>query len=669
MPRPEVRILGTMQRWIPILALLWCTAVSGQNYFLQGSATNTGPDCYQLTPAIGNQTGAVWYAEPLDLTQPFNISFEIGLGSLDANGADGIMFVLQLDGTDAIGQSGGGLGFLGFETAFGVEFDTWQNGDYGDPFYDHIGCVSDGSVSHNAATAFGPVAAMIDGNGNGEDGGIHIGQITWDPATQLISVSFDCDLRLVQQVDLIGQVFGGVSEVWWGFTGSTGGSTNVQTVCLQENSLTTPSDITLCPGDSIQLNVVGSNDGSYQWSPPAFLSDPTLPNPWCVPEASVSYTVLYTGLCGQALTAEINVAVEPLTLSLTPPPPYVLTCNSPVLNLLVDANFPGVEYAWATTDPNGFVSSGGTAAVVDGAGTVTVTGVAAGGLCTDQVSVEVVANLEAFTVELTADAAQIDCQHPEVLLSATPSDASADLSWNTSNGAFSGGDDLIVASEAGTYVCTVLNPANGCTSSSTWELLADLTTPLVEAGWADTITCKDPTRTIQGASISPADYTADFTWTWIDGAGGLTQTHTISPTAHTPGWHYLDVVFAENGCTGVDSVFVYRDPDAAVDASSLTLPNVFTPGSDGRNDSFRAFLADDPGFELLGVMERYGLQVYNRWGNLVYQNAGLPIRWDGTDAQGSPVSPGTYYVLLDWRITCGGVQEGQSTTEVEVFRP
>lgn len=663
-------ILGAMQRLIFALVLFWSAHASGQNYFLQGSATNTGPDCYQLTPAIGTQTGAVWYAEPIDLTQPFNISFEIGLGSLDGNGADGIMFVLQLDGTDAIGASGGGLGFLGFNTAFGVEFDTWQNGNYGDPSYDHIGCVSDGSVDHNAATAFGAPVAMIDGFGNGEDGANHIGQITWDPATQLISVSFDCDVRLVEQVDLINDVFNGESQVWWGFTGSTGGSFNVQTVCLQANSLTTPSDVTLCPGDSIQLNVVGSNEGSYQWSPPNYLSDPTAADPWCVPDASIQYTVQYTGLCGQALTADIAVSVEPLEMNLLPLGPYVLTCDEPVINFQVDANYTGVDYTWQTTNPDGFVTSGGASAVVNGGGTVTVSGSAANGLCTDEVAVEVVVDQTPFTATLSADAPQIDCNTPAVSITASPSDPEAVLSWSASGGAdFTGGPMTIEADAPGTFTCAVLNPGNGCSSETTWELTADLTAPVVDAGSVDTLTCKDPTWPVVGASIGSAGYTAAFEWTWVEGAGGMTQTSTLAPVAHTPGWHYLEVTLAENGCSGVDSVFVYQDPDAAVDASSLTLPNVVTPGSDGRNDSFRAFLADDPSFEVLGVMERYDLRVFNRWGNLVYQNTGLPIRWDTHDLHGNPVSPGTYYVLLDWRITCGGVQEGQATTELEVIRP
>ncbi len=149
----------------------------------------------------------------------------------------------------------------------------------------------------------------------------------------------------------------------------------------------------------------------------------------------------------------------------------------------------------------------------------------------------------------------------------------------------------------------------------------------------------------------------------------MTQVDGISPTAHTPGWHYLVVELEENGCAGVDSVWVYQDPEAAVDVSSIALPNVMSPNADGKNDTFRPFLADDPEFEVLGIMDRYTLQVFNRWGDVVFVNTGLPIRWDGTMDSGSDCADGTYYVLVDYRIACGGVQEGTLRTELKVLRP
>ncbi|MGB0424015.1 MAG: L-type lectin-domain containing protein, partial [Flavobacteriales bacterium] len=204
-----------------MFGFLCTTSPWAQNYFLNGDATFLGDDCYLLTPAVNTQNGTVWYGDQLDLNEPFNIQFTMNFGSNDDNGADGIVFVLQTVGVTAIGESGGGIGYLGFDPSFGIEFDTWFNGDYGDPFYDHIAMVSNGVVDHNAPSNIaGPVQAS-GGDINIEDGQDHVVQVIWNPTTMTMSVSFDCLFRLVGNVDLIEDIFQGQNLVYWGFTSAT----------------------------------------------------------------------------------------------------------------------------------------------------------------------------------------------------------------------------------------------------------------------------------------------------------------------------------------------------------------------------------------------------------------------------------------------------------------
>jgi len=68
------------------------------------------------------------------------------------------------------------------------------------------------------------------------------------------------------------------------------------------------------------------------------------------------------------------------------------------------------------------------------------------------------------------------------------------------------------------------------------------------------------------------------------------------------------------------------------------LPNVFTPGSDGLNDFFIPFP-----FRFVGDVE---LQVYNRWGKLVFETSDPAILWDGInqDTQ-KECTDGTYYYV------------------------
>ena len=136
-----------------------------------GDAASLGGDCYQITDNNEWELGAVWFNEQLDLNQPFIINVDINLGNQDADGADGVVFVMQSVGPLAIGDAGGGLGFEGFNPSFGVEIDTWQNTDIGDLSLDHVAFHRDGINWHNAPyfNLAGPVPARADG-ANIEDG-------------------------------------------------------------------------------------------------------------------------------------------------------------------------------------------------------------------------------------------------------------------------------------------------------------------------------------------------------------------------------------------------------------------------------------------------------------------------------------------------------------------
>jgi hypothetical protein len=104
------------------------------NFILNGDATIQPGNVFQLTPAIGNQSGSVWNNIQINLNNPFHFNIDLFLGC-NNGGADGIAFVLQPIST-SLGSSGGGLGYAGINPSFAVEFDTWQNSS--DPSYDHI---------------------------------------------------------------------------------------------------------------------------------------------------------------------------------------------------------------------------------------------------------------------------------------------------------------------------------------------------------------------------------------------------------------------------------------------------------------------------------------------------------------------------------------------------
>lgn len=654
-------------------------------YYLNGSSTVIGEDCYQITPATNTQTGSVWYADQVDLSQPLDLQFLLNLGNNDSNGADGICFVLQSVGTEALGQSGGGIGFLGedFQPAFAIEFDTYQNADFGDPIGDHIAMVSNGSVNHLLGTAIaGPVQADAF-NPNIEDGEDHQGRVTWDPIDQVVRVYFDCELRLEGFIDLVGDIFNGQNQVYFGFTAGTGGANNLQTVCLEENILGSAEQSFVCPGAELQLNVP-SPSGAATWSPGDYLSDSLSASPVATPPEGLTepliYVAQYQDNCGADIVDTIQLNVEVMTAEVDGV--TNLTCDEPVLNLSATSNFPGpLEYNWSATEGN--ITFNGGQATVDEAGSFDVLLSFEDGLCEAAASFVVAYDTATYTGEFP-EAAYLTCDAPTVELSPLSlSSAEAVVTWATVFGEILGAGPTVTALEPGTYVAAVNNPNNGCSGSTEVEVFDASEVPVIAAGTVEPLTCVNPGQPVVGASV--ADY-APFGGPGLTPVVSWTQTNTgttmgvsppngsLGPIINAAGDYQLVVEWAETGCADSVIVNVVEGEDFGVDISSITFPNILTADNNGKNDSWYPFLKDLPDVEALSVLTNYALRVYNRWGQVVFTNAGdgfasgTPIRWYGNGGNGDPLTSGTYWYIVDYTSTCGDSQSGTAQGQIEIIR-
>lgn len=59
---------------------------------------------------------------------------------------------------------------------------------------------------------------------------------------------------------------------------------------------------------------------------------------------------------------------------------------------------------------------------------------------------------------------------------------------------------------------------------------------------------------------------------------------------------------------------------AIIPAAVLYIPNAFTPNGDGLNDSFGCIGE--------GITE-YTLQIFDRWGSLIFESSDMKVQWDG----------------------------------------
>ena len=69
------------------------------------------------------------------------------------------------------------------------------------------------------------------------------------------------------------------------------------------------------------------------------------------------------------------------------------------------------------------------------------------------------------------------------------------------------------------------------------------------------------------------------------------------------------------------------------------VPNVFTPNSDSNNDLF---------FPVCTDVESYRLQIFNRWGEQIYDQNGQQPKWDGNYNSGIQCSTNSYVYLIDY---------------------
>ncbi|MES2882118.1 MAG: PKD domain-containing protein, partial [Bacteroidota bacterium] len=328
-----------------ILSLFLSAPVFAQ-YILNGAATKNSCNCYTLTTPVTTQTGSVWNANKISLSQSFDFWFNVFLGCSD-RGADGIVFILQPIST-SIGTSGEGMGFGGVSPSIGIALDTYQNFNLADPFYDHISIQANGIINHSADLA-GPVPASALSN-DVEDCQWHNLRISWNAVTKTLTAYFDGVQRVQKHIDLVATIFNNDPNVFWGFTGATGGEVNLQQFCTAldpDFSTNFPSNIACAPA-SLQFNNQSQSFApiaSYSWRfGNGDSSNLQNPSPVLFPQPGVyDVRLKITGLDGCE-----NDTVKTITIGSVPNATLQVfdTCFKNEPRLKFTANNFGVNYQW-----------------------------------------------------------------------------------------------------------------------------------------------------------------------------------------------------------------------------------------------------------------------------------------------------------------------------------
>ena len=195
------------------------------DFTLSGGTYRTDDLCLRLTNEHDYASGSIWYKRPIDLTNPFSVGLRVVLGCKDAEGADGMVFVMTSH-SNQVGYRGEGIGFGGLVPSLGIEIDTWLNYHLLDPAQDHLAIMANGRVGHFDNLA-GPTIIP-----NIEDCKKHRFVVIWRPDEKLLEVEIDGEPVISVEKDIVKEIFGGNPIVYWGMTAATGRYNNIHEVCF-----------------------------------------------------------------------------------------------------------------------------------------------------------------------------------------------------------------------------------------------------------------------------------------------------------------------------------------------------------------------------------------------------------------------------------------------------
>jgi gliding motility-associated-like protein len=196
-------------------------------------------------------------------------------------------------------------------------------------------------------------------------------------------------------------------------------------------------------------------------------------------------------------------------------------------------------------------------------------------------------------------------------------------------------------------VCRVFTGINGCDSTHCIQATA------IEP---PTLTPLDTIVGIYGQIITLTGPDGYLTYVWQPAPEPpCVNCPSVSYPADSAG--YQEYVLTLAGTDGCPSELVFRVfvlPPCSAD--SLRIPNAFSPNGDGANDVFRVVAHE--GSEVIS-----GLEIYDRWGEKVYENVGNAF-WDGT-IDGKPAPSDVYVYIV--KVTCGNLI-GKRVGDVTLLR-
>lgn len=396
------------------------------------------------------------------------------------------------------------------------------------------------------------------------------------------------------------------------------------TILLNPLFLIDPACNGICDGQIISNPIGGTLPFNFLWNDPGA-------------QTTLSATNLCDGIFNVVITdangCQVNQSgtlIEPTAISITVDNILGASClNSPdgAIDITVSGGTPGYQYQWVSETFVDTLLTEDIAGILPMNYYLTVTDLN-GCLALDTVAVDTL-----LVVQANAGPDQFICFNDTLtLIGTTNVPVGMVYTWYDTLGVVMVDTNIffIPPVAVGTTAFLFEVAFGGCSHIDT--VLVTMNGPLTVDAGPDIDLYPTQIGTIGGAPTT----TAPNTVVW-EPALYLNDTTLFNPTVTLPliSTTYFVTATDTNGCTVTDTVYVEVLPQ-------IIIPDGISPDGNGLNDTWILdFLAQYPGVAIK-------INVYNRWGELLFESDGSYANdWGGTTKTGKKLPAGTYYYVID----------------------
>jgi gliding motility-associated-like protein len=622
-----------------------------------------------LTNAVNTSSGGIFYNQSIDLSTCYQWKVEFDFRMWEGSAADGIAFCF-LDVPPTGFVSGGGVGIPAASNGVYVILDTYDNGCGTNPeiqIYQGTNYSECGIGMINRATNMNFLRSS----------NYQTCRVEYNSG--IISVFVNNNLYLTgnYNASFVG---------YMGFTASTGGSTDkhsIKNVRIYADIAiaNAGSDVTICSGGTAQLGSASNATYTYNWTG-LDLSSTSISNPTVTLTNNTGVPITQTYDLQTTLTAlpsscpdadQVIVTVNPIPLI----PTNVAICNGQTYNFQGQAYSNTGVYTVITTDAQGCqtnnqltltvnpnlsstvnesicqgssISFNGQIYSTAGSFPVTLTSLTG---CDSIVTLNLTVNPAPVTQlnESICSGSSFTFgnqnltqsgQYSQTLQTVAGCDSIVNLNLvvnpvltSIQNTTICQGESVLFSgqslSNAGLYSDT-LQTINGCDSIINLNLLVNPVPSIPIISNNGPVECPGDLVTLSASSSA----NAQFVWSGPQNFNSTNASVTFTVSLQAMGNYSVSAEL--NGCssspanTNVSIINIYGFDD-------YDFPNVITPNDDGINDSLD--LASH-----YKTCQDFTLQIFNRWGNLVFEQTLDSEKFSGKTIGSSELPDGVYFYKL-----------------------